>query len=176
MCQSEKIQLCLCILSFIVILNPNDFDFLLSRGCNSDQKFARDSILERFDPIIGRRSIVPTPLIPKSEPVSIATPPSVNTILEVDTTIEPATIESNESSNLPEESPVVTLNVDECSDNEQITKPESTEELEPSNCGDGNISQASSETESYETASSDEQLEVINFLFDWAFRNYFDMC
>lgn len=50
-------------LFLIVILNPADFDFLLSKGDpTSHAAKCRDSLLERFDPLLGpRHSILPPP-------------------------------------------------------------------------------------------------------------------
>lgn len=42
-----------------MILNPSDFDFLLSKGDPSNRHQPRDSILERFDPLSSRKSIAP---------------------------------------------------------------------------------------------------------------------
>lgn len=44
-----------------MILNPSDFDFLLSKGDPSNRHQPRDSILERFDPLSSRKSIAPQP-------------------------------------------------------------------------------------------------------------------
>lgn len=43
---------------FSVILNPSDFDFLLSKGESTPRNQSRDSILERFDPLVGRPSVI----------------------------------------------------------------------------------------------------------------------
>lgn len=44
--------------SFAVILNPSDFEFLLSKGETPKRNVSRDSILERFDPLSARKSII----------------------------------------------------------------------------------------------------------------------
>lgn len=44
-----------------IILNPSDFDYLLSRGDSSGSLNSRNSILERFDPL-SRQSILPVPV------------------------------------------------------------------------------------------------------------------
>lgn len=153
---------CLFFVSFAVILNSNDFDFLLSRGAPSGQINPRDSILERFDPISGRKSIVLAPLINKVEPISIAAAPSVSTILEADNSICES-VKSNESLVSTDKSPTAQTNVviNEIGDNEQIAKLESIEKFEANIGGDGDNSQASSTTETYETASIGEPLKVI---------------
>ena len=47
----------LCAFLFIsVILNPSDFEFLLSKGDSSINNQCRNSILERFDPLLGPRT------------------------------------------------------------------------------------------------------------------------
>ncbi|XP_031639395.1 uncharacterized protein LOC116351438 isoform X2 [Contarinia nasturtii] len=138
-----------------LILNSNDFDFLLSRGCNSGPNNPRDSILERFDPILGRKSIAPSFAICKTEPVSLIVAPSVSTICEVDSVNE--TLVSEIQS--PDVKPNETLN--ETSNNEQVAKLESIEKLDTSNTGgDEDNSEASSTTETYETASFGEQLKA----------------
>ncbi|XP_055314286.1 uncharacterized protein LOC129575221 [Sitodiplosis mosellana] len=141
-----------------LILNSNDFDFLLSRGAPSGEINPRDSILERFDPILGRKSIVPAPLINKAEPISAA--PSISTILEVDYSITES-VKSNESLS-SEKSPIANANaaVDDSGDNESIAKLESIEKLDTNIGGDGDNSQASSTTETYETASIGEPLKA----------------
>lgn len=146
--------------SFAVILNPNDFDFLLSRGTPSGQVNPRDSILERFDPISGRKSIVYAPLGNKTEPIAAFS--SISTILEVDNSISES-VKSNDSLVL-EKSPVAKANetVDESGDNKPIAKLESIEKVDTILGGDGDNSQASSTTETYETASIGEPLKVIN--------------
>lgn len=153
--------------SFAVILNSNDFDFLLSRGAPSGQTNPRDSILERFDPILGRKSIIPAPLVNKVESISIVAAPSVSTILEVDNSTTES-VNSNESLVSAEKSPVAQPNVainESVGDNKQIAKLESTEKLESNISGDGDNSLASSTTETYETASIGEPLKVItNFI------------
>lgn len=144
-----------------VILNSNDFDFLLSRGSNTGQNNPRDSILERFDPISGRKSIV-TPIIkPDQIPVSLS--PSISTILEVDS-INETLIEPAESVVSVKQVPVSESNVTvtERGDNEEFVKLESSEHLKRSFVGDGDCSQASSSSETYETASVGEPLKVIN--------------
>lgn len=45
-----------------MILNPSDFDYLLSRGDSSGSTNSRDSILERFDPL-SRQSILPSTIL-----------------------------------------------------------------------------------------------------------------
>lgn len=158
----------ICVLSFTVILNSNDFDFLLSRGCNSGEKNPRDSILERFDPISGRKSIVLAPLINKIEPVSIAAAPSISTILEVDSITEPTTIGANESLVSLKQSPVKAANeatINELGDNKQIEKLDTNDQFDQSISGEGDHSQASSTTETYETASIGEPLKVITIRF-----------
>lgn len=149
--------------SFIVtvILNPNDFDFLLSRGCNSGQPNPRDSILERFDPISGRKSIVPAPLINRSEPTTIPAAASISTILEVDSICESSPVRANDQLISIQNSPALTSTVDERGDNETTVKLELSEKTELSICGEGDNSQASSTTETYETASTGEPLKVI---------------
>lgn len=138
-------RICFCILSLSVILNSNDFDFLLSRGSNSDPS-PRDSILERFDPILGRKSIVPAPLINNTEPKNIST------ILEVDSIAELSAAPPTESL-ISTESVVVEANVvvNNFGDNEESAKQESNERFEQSIGGDGDISQASNTTETHES-------------------------
>lgn len=72
------------VICFTVILNPTDFDFLLSKGRGSQQINPRDSILERFDPILGRPSVV-ADFAPK------AVPPVISTIPEVDSSVSDST-------------------------------------------------------------------------------------
>ena len=50
-----------------MILNPSDFDFLLSKGSTVPID-SRDSILERFDPLLGKPSIAPV-AIKRFEPI-----------------------------------------------------------------------------------------------------------
>lgn len=236
-----------------VILNSNDFDFLLSKGSNSSELNPRDSILERFDPILGRKSIVPTPFFNKAEPVSIAAPSSISTIhevdsfveksakidarapidqpsikavnefgdsdqiekldaseksdqhyneselilepfnpildlkpaaptplinetkpvsiatalsistiLEVNSSAESSTLNDSESFNSIEQSPVKTANtVNERGDNKQIEKLNTSDKYDQHISSEGDNSQASSATETYETASIGEPLKVI---------------
>lgn len=149
--------------SFTVILNSNDFDFLLSRGNSSGQINPRDSILERFDPISGRKSIVPTPLIiNKTEPAPVTA--NISTILEVESINEISRIDPDKSIEVVQQTPIINLNVtvNESGDNENLAKLESGENFEQINVGDGDNSQASSTTETYETASIGEPLKVIN--------------
>lgn len=41
-----------------MILNPSDFEFLLSKGETPKRNVCRDSILERFDPLAARKSVI----------------------------------------------------------------------------------------------------------------------
>lgn len=109
---------------------------------------------------MGRKSIVHAPLVNKPEP--IAAFPSISTILEVDNSISES-VKSNESL-VSEKSPVAKANetIDESGDNKLIVKLESIEKVDTNLGGDGDNSQASSTTETYETASIGEPLKVIN--------------
>lgn len=52
-----------------MILNPSDFDFLLSKGDPTNRHQPRDSLLERFDPLSARKSIAPQQLSKKIESI-----------------------------------------------------------------------------------------------------------
>lgn len=161
--KSDLYFICCCFFSSIlVILNYNDFDCLLSRGSNSGPS-PRDSILERFDPILGRQSIVPTPLINKTEAAPHTLPSSISTIREVDTICESAATPQPTELLVPTKTPVVETNavVNDSGDNKETVKLESSEKFEQNIGGDGDISQTSSTTETYETASIGEPLKVI---------------
>lgn len=126
-----------------VILNSTDFDFLLSKGAsNSGQNIPRDSILERFDPISRRKSIINVPSL-KSDATATKLVP---TILE--TSIAESTSSDGHEPLLP------TQNSDNIIDLNTSTK------LDQNNSGDGDYSQASSTTETYETASIGDPLKV----------------
>lgn len=187
---------------FAVILNPNDFDFLLSRGNSSGHINPRDSILERFDPILGRVSVVPSVLINRLEPSVATTPPtitttnaspaavavsaeaaapiitshSISTIKEVDSFLESSPVSNRADDQLIsiKQSPVTnqsapTINERKNSSSSKsantiVNKLASAEKTEHSNSlsigGDGDYSQASSTTETYETASIGEPQKV----------------
>lgn len=181
---------------FAVILNPNDFDFLLSRGNSSGQINPRDSILERFDPISGRKSVAPSVLINRLEPsvaaetttattthaaaaeaaTPIVTSHSISTIREVDSFLEssPSSNRADDQLISIKQSPVTNQcastiaerkNSSSKSANTIANKLASAEKTELSNSvsiisGDGDNSQASSTTETYETASVGEPLKV----------------
>lgn len=190
-----------------VILNPNDFDFLLSKGNSTGHINPRDSILERFDPILGRKSVVPSVLINRLEPSVATTPPtaatatnsaaketetapapivtphSISTIQEVDSLLESSSLANRVDDQLIsiKQSPVTNqcASINERknssssnsisgkgnkSTNTIVNKLASAEKTELSNSvsisGDGDNSQASSTTETYETASIGEPLKV----------------
>lgn len=133
---------CFCV-SFTVILNSTDFDFLLSKGASTPgQKNPRDSILERFDPILGRTSV----LYPQPSKVESSVP-LVSTILE-------SSITESTSSDGQEQ----LLSIDESFNQSKNNSVEL--KLDQNNSGDGDHSQASSTTETYETASIGESLKV----------------
>lgn len=141
----------------LVILNSTDFDFLLSKGTpNSGQNNPRDSILERFDPILGRRSII--------------NPPSVKTDATT-TKFEPTILETSiaESTSSDGNEPLLPIQ-----DTDKIVELNTSTKLDQNNSGDGDYSQASSTTETYETASIGDPLKVffsfiksiLNFVID----------
>lgn len=131
-----------------VILNSTDFDFLLSKGApNSGQNNPRDSILERFDPISGRKSFINLPSSLKSD---ATTTKLVPTILE--TSIAESTSSDGNEPLLP------------IQDGEKIIDFNTSIKLDQNNSGDGDYSQASSITETYEIASIEDPLKV-NVLF-----------
>lgn len=186
-----------------VILNPNDFDFLLSRGNNPGHINPRDSILERFDPILGRKSIAPAVLInrlepsvqeasttnveaaavpaPPTPPTSIVTPHSISTIKEVDSFLESSSpnrvddqlISIKQSSVTNQCASSINERNNSSSKSKSVNttvKLASAEKTEHSNSvisisGDGDNSQASSTTETYETASIGEPLKVSNYIY-----------
>lgn len=77
-----------------MILNPSDFDFLLSKGePSSALNNCRDSILERFDPLSGRVSVLPT--LPVSTVAAISTAGNYKPIAATQFSI----IEEQESAN-----------------------------------------------------------------------------
>lgn len=216
------------VLRFAVILNPTDFDFLLSKGTGAQQINPRDSILERFDPILGRPSVV-ADFAPKALPV-IATIPeadsSVNdsTAGEIDVSlvateakstpaaaskraevrpveavkptqaierirVEPAVAQPVQSSPVqPQPSEVKSVAVKlagvqpvlsksfeigplaGAKVDESAVKLDSSDILDRNRLGDsGEHSQASSTTETYETASTGEPFKVRLLLFRTVF-------
>lgn len=166
----------MCVMCFFlvaVILNPNDFDFLLSRGCNSGQINPRDSILERFDPISGRKSIIPASLTNRSEPASIAVSPTVSTILEVDSVSESSPVRGSDLLISISKTPTIQLSasINDRGDNKPIVKLDSSDKTEHSISGEGDNSLASSTTETYETASIGEPLKVIKFVAAFSLQN-----
>lgn len=67
-----------------MILNPDDFDFLLSKGSASNKNINRDSILERFDPL-SRKSIYQ----PSSKQPPIVEVQTNSSSIEEETTVAP---------------------------------------------------------------------------------------
>lgn len=127
----------------LVILNSTDFDFLLSKGApSSGQNYPRDSILERFDPITGRKSITNLP----SLKLDATTTKLVPTILE--TSIAESTSSDGNEPLLP------------IQDSDKIIDLNTSTTLDQNNSGDGDYSKASSTTETYETASIGDPLKV----------------
>lgn len=163
---------CCCYFSIAVILNPNDFDFLLSKGTGSQQINPRDSILERFDPISGRKSIV----LPSSSVKGDLLPtPTISTIPEAECSTTDSTINESDASLIITDVKSslfdIPFNSNSSSNNkkveikrspfdEQIVKLDSSDTFDTSQLGDGDHSQASSTTETYETASSGEPYKV----------------
>lgn len=165
-----------------VILNPNDFDFLLSRGNSTGHINPRDSILERFDPILGRKSVAPSALINRLEPSpETTTPPTatnvpnISTIREVDSYFESSSpkcandqlisIKQSPATSHPSAS-INEHNSGSGNSNNTTVKLASAEKTDLYNSisGDGDNSLASSTTETYETASIGEPLKVSDLL------------
>lgn len=149
--------------SFAVILNPNDFDFLLSRGCNNGQVNPRDSILERFDPISGRKSVIPSSVVINRPDVATVSQPC-STIFEIDSVNETSEVCASETLISLKQSPIIkssASSINERGDNESIVKLESSDKTENSIGVDGDHSLASSTTETYDTASTGEPIKVI---------------
>lgn len=149
---------------FSVILNPTDFDFLLSKGTSGQQVNPRDSILERFDPISGRKSIhapsnpvktdsVPTPLIASIPEADNSAIDSTNG--DVDTSLVNIEVKTNLI-----DSQFINTTFDD-----PIVKLDSSDTIDLNQLVDGDNSQASSTTETYETASSGEPPKVRGVFF-----------
>lgn len=149
-------------------MNPTDFDFLLTKGTqNTSKNQPRDSILERFDPISGRKSIIPPTVCQKADPI-VSVQPNVSTILEVSVeTSGRDSLLSIQSSHVDGVDLNKTNVVEAIVQNQdKIVDLETSIKLDQSNSGDGDHSQASSTTETYETASIGEPLKVNEpFLF-----------
>lgn len=143
-------------------MNPNDFDFLLSKGNAPGHLLPRNSILERFDPISGRKSV--SPQVVKTDIYTVAANPSVSTIFEVDSIIESPSASDQPSIISLSDTPVKKANasIETRRICDKTVKLDSSEQIDLSNGGDGDHSLTSSTTETYETASIGEPLKVIN--------------
>lgn len=111
----------------------------------------RDSILEKFDPILGRKSVIHAPLPQHTKQESSA--PLVSTILEI----------SGSESSLSEglDSTLSQTEFNQSANKSNIIVNLSTSpKLDQSNNVDGDHSQASSTTETFESASSGEPTKV----------------
>lgn len=162
-------------------MNSNDFDFLLTKGNSPGNYLCRDSILEKFDPITGRKSIITAPL-PSSSKSASSTNDSLQSIPNTSlfTTIEEADCSITEATNasgfadlisVPQPSKPLNTTVVVATPKhvEPIARLDTTQilTLDSHNSSGGDNSQASSTTETYETASigGAEPLKVINFIF-----------
>lgn len=161
-----------------MILNPSDFDFLLSKGDSTNNNYNRDSILERFDPLTGSRPSV----IPNSLPVTKFSP-----IQERDSTDSLGETKQVGAVELKLEAPLLQLTTAEpeattlnnsrtsilnISNENKAVVPESLNEIESAvkldsdkkldnSCGDE--SHSSSASESYVTASIGDPLKKVKF-------------
>lgn len=140
-------------------MNPTDFDFLLSKGTSGQQINPRDSILERFDPISGRISTA-LPTNPVKADLLPAT--LIPTIQEADNSAIDSTNGDVDASlvNLEVKTNLIDTQFISTTFDEPIVKLDSSDTIDLNQLADGDNSQASSTTETYETASSGEPTKV----------------
>lgn len=139
-----------------MILNPSDFDFLLTKGDSTKNNYNRDSILEKFDPLTGSR----TSLLPNQLPA-----PKFQPILERSST--ESFDSSTETVEQKSEAPITnttagTTEPDLVNNSKVNVTLDSPKKLDIS-CGDE--SRSSSASESYVTASIGEPLKKVIKLF-----------
>lgn len=129
-----------------VILNPNDFDYLLTRGDSQHRNYCRDSILERFDPLRGssptRKSVIQSPNLP-------ATVSALSAIAE----------NGADSVNCSYESPVTSKQL-KTNLNTAVSTLTKLDSCDANSNED--YSQASSLTETFKTASSGDNVKVVS--------------
>lgn len=153
-CQQFNHNFCLFHL-FSVILNPSDFDFLLSKGDSIANNYARDSILERFDPLSSRKSVI------QVQPV--ATKFSIIKESDCNITTESTQFNESEVTSSHHNSTLNQGNTIDANKTVSIGKLDSRETFTNS-CG--GESQTSSSSETYVTASLDEpKLKTVSFCF-----------
>lgn len=162
-----------------MILNPSDFDFLLSKGDSTNNNYSRDSILERFDPLTGSRpSVLPNSLpVAKFSPIqerdSIDSLGETKEVEAVKQTLDAAllnitaeepqatVLNNSKTSILNSSNENKALESESLNEIQSVVKLDSDRKLDNS-CGDE--SRSSSASESFVTASIGDPLKKVKFL------------